>query len=195
MSFNPNLQDPTLNITLTANTAVLVPVPTRENGINNVVHVAVSAAAWIDGGNSSIVASSGASGTASGGLATPGTLTGGTLYTAGTYTNVTLTGGSGTGAHATITVASGAVTSVVVTTPGTGYKLSDTGLSAAAANIGGTGSGFSFPVGSLVPSSVVFSTSSQFLPAAGVYQFDIKGCAYVSVISTSTPTVSLTFAQ
>jgi hypothetical protein len=187
MSFNPNLQDPTLNITLTANTAVLVPVPTRENGINNVVHVAVSAAAWIDGGNSSIVASSGASGTASGGLATPGTLTGGTLYTAGTYTNVTLTGGSGTGAHATITVASGAVTSVVVTTPGTGYKLSDTGLSAAA--------GFSFPVGSLVPSSVVFSTSSQFLPAAGVYQFDIKGCAYVSVISTSTPTVSLTFAQ
>lgn len=74
-----------------------------------------------------------------------GSLVGGTLYTAGTYTNVPLTGGHGSGAQATVIVAGGAVTSVTLTTVGSGYQVSDV-LSAAAANIGGTGSGFSITV-------------------------------------------------
>jgi hypothetical protein len=76
------------------------------------------------------------------------TLVGGTLYTNGTYTNITLTGGSGTGAKATIVVSGGSVTSVTLTKPGNGYVVGDT-LSATAASIGGTGSGFSIKVATI----------------------------------------------
>lgn len=81
-------------------------------------------------------------------IATLGAITGGTLYTAGTYPNVPLTGGTGSGATANITVAGGAVTAVVLVNPGTGYTVADS-LSAAAANIGGTGSGFAIPVATI----------------------------------------------
>jgi hypothetical protein len=80
-----------------------------------------------------------------------GTITGGSGYTNGTYTNVPLTGGSGTGAvAATVVVSVGTVTSVTIATNGTGvnYAYGDT-LSASNTNLGGTGSGFSIPVGLL----------------------------------------------
>jgi hypothetical protein len=76
------------------------------------------------------------------------TLVGGTLYTNGTYTNVTLTGGSGSGAKATIVVSGGSVTTVTLTKAGNGYVVGDT-LSATAASIGGTGSGFSIKVATI----------------------------------------------
>lgn len=76
------------------------------------------------------------------------TLVGGTLYTNGTYTNVTLTGGSGSGAKATIVVAGATVTTVTLTAAGNGYAVGDT-LSATAATIGGTGSGFSINVATI----------------------------------------------
>jgi hypothetical protein len=76
------------------------------------------------------------------------TLVGGTSYTNGTYTVVALTGGSGSGAKATIVVAGGSVTSVTITTPGNGYAVGNT-LSATAASIGGTGSGFSIKVATI----------------------------------------------
>jgi hypothetical protein len=76
------------------------------------------------------------------------TLVGGTLYTNGTYTNVTLTGGSGSGAKATIVVAGATVTTVTLTAAGNGYAVGDT-LSATAATIGGTGSGFSIKVATI----------------------------------------------
>jgi hypothetical protein len=72
-------------------------------------------------------------------------LVGGSLYTNGTYTAVPLTGGSGSGAKATIVVAGAVVSSVTVTTQGNSYVVGDT-LSATAATIGGTGSGFSIKV-------------------------------------------------
>ena len=74
-----------------------------------------------------------------------GTLTGGSGYTNGLYYNVQLTGGSGTAAYADITVSGGAVTSVVIRNGGCLYKVGIV-LSAAVANIGGTGTGFSVPV-------------------------------------------------
>lgn len=74
-----------------------------------------------------------------------GSLTGGSGYTNGTYENVPLTGGSGTGAIANIEVTGGAVTGINIVVRGSGYISGDT-LSASAANIGGTGSGFSVPV-------------------------------------------------
>lgn len=70
---------------------------------------------------------------------------GGTLYTDGTYNNVSLTGGSGSGATATIAVSGGAVTNVSMVSAGTGYVVGDT-LSATAASLGGTGSGFQLKV-------------------------------------------------
>jgi hypothetical protein len=50
----------------------------------------------------------------------------GSAYTDGTYTLTDLTGGTGTGAKATITVAGGIVTSVVITSRGSGYVVNDT---------------------------------------------------------------------
>jgi hypothetical protein len=76
------------------------------------------------------------------------TLVGGSTYTNGTYTNVTLTGGSGLGAKATIVVAGNTVTTVTLTAAGNGYAVGNT-LSATAASIGGTGSGFSIKVATI----------------------------------------------
>jgi hypothetical protein len=87
--------------------------------------------------------------TITGPLATLGSITAGSAYTNGTYSNVPLTGGSGYGALATVTVAAGVVTSVVITNGGAKYTAADTGLSAAAASIGGTGTGFSVPAATL----------------------------------------------
>jgi hypothetical protein len=82
---------------------------------------------------------------AAGAIASLSTLVGGTLYTNGSYPAVALTGGSGANATANIVVAGGSVTSVTIVNPGSGYKQGDV-LSAAAANIGGTGSGFTITV-------------------------------------------------
>jgi len=100
----------------------------------------------------------------SGAIATLGAIVPGSTYTNGTYTGVSLTGGSGTGAIATITVAGAVVTSVVVTTPGSGYKAGDT-LSAAAAGIGGTGSGFSVGVATVGTAATAYGT----LPSGHTY--------------------------
>lgn len=80
-----------------------------------------------------------------GSLVSLNTLTGGSLYVNGTYTAVPLTGGTGTGAQATIVVSGAAVTSVTITTSGSGYLVGDT-LSASNTNLGGAGSGFSIKV-------------------------------------------------
>jgi hypothetical protein len=81
-----------------------------------------------------------------GGYINGATLFGGFGYTTGTYNNVSLTGGTGRGAKANITVSGGAVTSVFIVAPaGTGYLVGDV-LSAPAASIGGTGSGFTYTV-------------------------------------------------
>lgn len=86
-----------------------------------------------------------------GGIASSGgTITNaGSSYTNGTYTSVPITGGSGAGALATVVVSGAVVTSVTFTTAGHNYKTTDTALTAAAANIGGTGSGFALSVATL----------------------------------------------
>lgn len=92
-------------------------------------------------------------------VATLGTITGGSSYTNGTYTNVQLTYVSGTTAtsypKATIVVSGGAVTSVTITSNGSGFVDTTTVLSAANTSIGGTGSGFSVPVSSLTVNAPV----------------------------------------
>jgi len=87
------------------------------------------------------------------------TLVGGSLYTNGTYTNVILTGGSGTGARATVVVSGAAVTSVTITSRGAAYAI-DNVLSASAASIGGTGSGFSIKVQTIYQQAVLLSAAA-----------------------------------
>lgn len=74
-----------------------------------------------------------------------GVITPGSAYTNGTYNNVPLTGGSGSTATAKIVVAGGVVVSVDIVNAGKEYKVGDS-LSASAASIGGTGTGFAVPV-------------------------------------------------
>ena len=89
-----------------------------------------------------------------------GTITAGSSYTAGYYTNVALTGGLGTGATANIQVGAGAtVVQVSLVNRGANYAVADA-LSAATANIGGTGSGFSIPVNALIGPPGIISNSN-----------------------------------
>jgi hypothetical protein len=89
--------------------------------------------------------------------------TGGNAYTSGTYTGVALTGGTGVGALATVVITSGSVTLVTITTAGSGYSVGDI-LSASAASLGGTGSGFT----ALLTANTIFTGGSSAL-----WQFDI----------------------
>lgn len=102
-----------------------------------------------------------------------GAITGGTLYTNGSYANVPLTGGTGSGATANITVSGGAVTAVTLVNRGTAYTAADA-LSAAAANIGGTGSGFSIPVTSITQ-QITLAATTRFieLAADGICSFKV----------------------
>jgi len=89
------------------------------------------------------------------GVQTLGTITPGSSYTDGTYTGVQLTYVSGATATtyptANIVISGGAITSVTLASPGKGFTNTGTILSATAASIGGTGSGFSIPVTALAP--------------------------------------------
>lgn len=97
-------------------------------------------------------------------VGTLGPVAGGSSYTNGTYGGVALTGGSGSGATANIVVSGGAVTSVTILNPGTAYVVGDA-LSAAAASIGGTGSGFSVGVLSVsINSSLAGGTVGFYIP-------------------------------
>ena len=99
-----------------------------------------------------------------------GVLAGGALYTSGVYTAVPLTGGTGTGATADITVSGGAVSAVSLRAAGKSYVVGDT-LSAAAANIGGTGSGFTIKVGAITTAGLIQFT----VVPAWVSQFNGRG--------------------
>lgn len=129
------------------------------------------------------------------GIATVGTLVPGTLYTNGTYTNVPLTGGTGTGARATIVVSGAGIFSVTITTAGNGYVIGDV-LSASAANIGGTGSGFTITVATVSGSRPIYNplTSVQ----TDFEDYDIDNIIYLALqdlgINTRDPMLSQ-FAQ
>ena len=74
------------------------------------------------------------------------TITGGTLYVPGVYPHVNLTGGTGSGCVATITVNSAGSVSAVVLEDGGQFYAVGNALSAASADLGGAGSGFSIAV-------------------------------------------------
>lgn len=134
----------------------------------------------------SVVTLAGDGGTAPdarGPILTFGTITAGSGYANGTYTNVplvTLTG-TGAGARANITVAGGVVTAVTITPGqgGDGYAIGNS-LSATAANIGGTGSGFSVLVATVTNtrddsvSGHINVSYSEFESVCNVSSFDLN---------------------
>lgn len=133
----------TANITVSGNAVTAVTLGSKGN--NYVVGNTLSSlAAYIGNGIQSI-----------------GTITGGSGYTAGTYTSVPVIGGSGSGALATVVVAGGKVTSMTITSRGTGYVYGNI-ISVLSTNIGGTGSGFAVPV------SAVYASSGFSIPVATV---------------------------
>ena len=84
-----------------------------------------------------------------GGFPSAGSITAaGSGYVNGTYDEVPITGGSGVNLYATVTVSGGAVTSVVLEA-GYGYLASDSGMSASNANLGGSGSGFTYALSAI----------------------------------------------
>ena len=98
-------------------------------------------------------------GVTSSNIKTLGAITGGSSYTNGTYIDVSLTGGMGFNATATVVVSGGAVTSVTITTNGSNYVVGDV-LSATAASIGGSGSGFSIPVTAIYAQGIELSLAA-----------------------------------
>lgn len=92
-------------------------------------------------------------------IKTIGAITGGSLYTNGTYTNVDIINGTGFNAKATIVVSGNAVTSVTITARGSNFIVGNV-LSAASASIGGTGSGFSFPVTAIYAQAIELSLAA-----------------------------------
>lgn len=118
--------------------------------------------------------------TANGPIGKLSTLSAGSGYTNGTYTNVPLTGGLGTGALATIVVAGGVVSALpTITYEGRDYAPSDV-LSAAAASIGGTGSGFSVHVAAVTPYSVIEDGQNHWRIASSFTTITIPTETYTS---------------
>lgn len=100
----------------------------------------------------------------SGNILTLNTLVAGTGYVNGTYTAVSLIGGSGISATATIVVAGTVVTTVTLVSGGFNYVVGNV-LTASTASLGGSGSGFSINVATIVNS---FTANANNL-----WQFDI----------------------
>jgi len=107
----------------------------------------------------------------SGGVTTGSITNAGSAYTDGTYTNVSLTGGAGTGAQATVIVSGGEVTTVTIMAKGNSYAATNV-LSASAASIGGTGSGFQYTVSAVASG---FSYRVDQVHGAAFDPLDIAG--------------------
>ena len=102
-----------------------------------------------------------------------GSAVAGSGYTDATYTAVALTGGAGSGATANIVVSGGGVApGSILVDGGQGYKATDQ-LSAAAADLGGAGSGFTievdsvFSAGSGVRGYYVVGTGDTWIQVSG----------------------------
>jgi len=106
--------------------------------------------------------------------------TGGTLYTDGQYDAVALTGGDGSLATADITVTGGAVAVVSLATGGQDFVIGDV-LTAAAANIGGTGSGFAWTVSNITSDLDTEIIMPEEYTEAVMYNLTLRVCSMYQV--------------
>jgi hypothetical protein len=108
------------------------------------------------------------------------------------YRAVPLTGGTGSGATATIRVAAGAVAAVTITNRGTGYLNTDS-LSATAASIGGTGSGFLVAV-SKVGGTTTAGTGGTYYTNTISGNCAVAGTCFFNTYAYNTDTVDASAA-
>lgn len=139
------------------------PVPTNQYEIHLIVKLPVTNQTSID----NVTNGSGGGGTIS---------NGGSLYTNGNYNNIPLIGGSGSGATADITVTAGIVSIVGIDNPGNGYKINDI-LSVNAANIGGTGSGFTWTINNTISTLDTIVNTPDFYLEAIHYNLCLRICS------------------
>jgi len=102
-----------------------------------------------------------------------------------TYTGVSLTGGTGTGAEATVVVSSNAVSSITVTTAGTGYVATDV-LTISTATIGGTTN----VAITLVSGDLLVETTAVTAQDAGS-GYAVGDTVTIAAASIGTPTANL----
>lgn len=106
--------------------------------------------------------------------------TGGTLYTDGQYNSVELTGGVGSGATVDITVTGGAVAVVNLATGGQDFAIGNI-LSVAAADIGGTGSGFTWTVDKITSTLDTEIIMPEEYEEAIMYNLTLRVCSMYQV--------------
>lgn len=113
-------------------------------------------------------------------IATGAITNGGALYTDAIYPNVALTGGIGSGATADITVTAGKVALLNLDTGGQDYAIGNV-LSCAAADIGGTGAGFTYTVDSITstPDSQIIAPIEY--EEAIMYNLALRACSFYQV--------------
>jgi hypothetical protein len=126
----------------------------------------------------------------SGGILLPTITNGGSLYTNGIYTGVSITAVSGSGATATVTVSGNKVTSINMTSAGSGYTVGEA-INISAAAIGGTGSGFSGTVGSLNNGSGALATVTVSGGSVTIVNITTNGSGYSVGQTLSIPTASI----
>jgi len=106
--------------------------------------------------------------------------TGGTLYTDGQYDAVELTGGVGSGATVDITVTGGAVAVVNLATGGQDFAIGNI-LSVDAADIGGTGSGFTWTVDKITSNLDTEIIMPEEYEEAIMYNLTLRVCSMYQV--------------
>lgn len=106
--------------------------------------------------------------------------TGGAAYTNAQYNGVALTGGVGVGATADITVTGGAVAVVNLATGGQDFAIGNV-LTAAAADIGGTGAGFTWTVSNITSNLDTEIVMPEEYEEAIMYNLTLRVCSMYQV--------------
>lgn len=106
--------------------------------------------------------------------------TGGAAYTNGQYNTVALTGGVGSLATADITVTGGAVAVVNLATGGQDFAIGNI-LTAAAADIGGTGAGFTWTVSNITSNLDTEIIMPEEYEEAIMYNLTLRVCSMYQV--------------